>query len=275
MRKPLTMTKMMKLVMVSQNERRIYLDIYFWSPDRSLGLHSTKNKGKLRLESFRTSNKIHIIRTFNLKQSFLEKMPLPRKLSDLDAMLLSRFISNDTGNHELASTALKLLAVSRTHLGILELAWAVTLGTTQRVTTIDALGRLVDHQRVMALIHPFVAHVDFSDMKKHKVRLAHESVKEFIIKELTSHQPYRQDPALTGIDQVTFNQAIEGLEALALDICIRYLFLDDIGDRNLFSEVQMAIAELPQGFDLFNDNEGSVEYNPNCTWESWEEDMVH
>jgi hypothetical protein len=59
-----------------------------------------------------------------------------------------------------------------------------------------------------------------------------------------------------------------------LDICIRYLLLDEIGNRDLFSEEQVAIAELPQEVDLFDDNGEPAEYDPYCTWESWEEDMI-
>lgn len=36
----------------------------------------------------------------------------------------------------------------------------------------------------------------------------------------------------------------------------------------------MAIAELPHDDGLFGDNEGPVLYDPYCTWESWEENMV-
>ena len=59
-----------------------------------------------------------------------------------------------------------------------------------------------------------------------------------------------------------------------MDICIRYLLLNKIGNRDLFSEEQVAIGELPQESDLFSDDEGLVKYNPYCTWETWEEDMI-
>lgn len=36
----------------------------------------------------------------------------------------------------------------------------------------------------------------------------------------------------------------------------------------------MAIEELPQEFDLFNDNEDPTDYDPCCTWEAWEENMI-
>ncbi|KAG2004120.1 hypothetical protein GB937_009137 [Aspergillus fischeri] len=72
----------------------------------------------------------------------------------------------------------------------------------------------------MSLIHPFIARVDLKDLRA--------------------------------------RQQLEDLNAFILDICIRYLLLDDIDQRSLFSEEQMAIAELPQDDDLFNDNKEPV-----------------
>jgi hypothetical protein len=48
---------------------------------------------------------------------------------------------------------------------------------------VAALAKLVDHQRVISLIQLFVAYVDFGNVKKRQVRLVHQSVKEFIIRE--------------------------------------------------------------------------------------------
>jgi hypothetical protein len=100
------------------------------------------------------------------------------------------------------------------------IAWAVALGAAQKVvTTVAALAKLVDHQRVMSLIQPFVAHVDFSDVKKRQVRLVHQSVKEFVIREWASNRPGRQGPAISaGIDQALTHQRTESLEAGILDI---------------------------------------------------------
>ncbi|KAL3461694.1 hypothetical protein BJX64DRAFT_152655 [Aspergillus heterothallicus] len=50
--------------------------------------------------------------------------------------------------------------------------------------------------------------------------------------------------------------------------------MDDIGTRNLFSEEQVAIAELPQEVDLFVDDDKSIEYDPHCSWDTWEETMI-
>ncbi|KAJ5612711.1 hypothetical protein N7510_005905 [Penicillium lagena] len=200
---------------------------------------------------------------------FLENMPLSDKLSDLYDTLLSRCASDDPENEELGIIALKLLTVADRPFSILELAWAVALSMAQHVTTVDALATLVDHERVMSIIHPFVACPDFCDLKKYQVRLVHQSVKEYIIQKWASNNADLQRSApIPG-------QCFEKLEAFILDICIRYLLLDDIGERDLFSEELVAISELPQEVDLFTDSQESVEYNPYCTWEVWEEGMNH
>ncbi len=216
------------------------------------------------------------IRALGPMRLFLEEMPLPRQLSKLYDTLLSRCTSNDPENQKLARTALKLLAVTRRPLSILELAWAVALAAArQDVTTVAALAKLVDHQRVLGFIHPFITRIDCSDVMKRQVRLVHQSVKEYIIKDCTLNQPHLQGPAIRiATDQALVDQPIEHLEACILDICIRYLLLDDIGHINIFSDEQVAIDELPQEFDLFDDDKEPVEYDPRCTWEDWEANMI-
>ncbi|MCJ1398882.1 hypothetical protein MMC11_002083 [Xylographa trunciseda] len=216
------------------------------------------------------------IRALGPMRRFLDEIPLPGQLSKLYVTLLTRSTSNDTGNQELASIALKLLAVTRRPLSILELAWAVALSTAQQeVTTVAALDKLVDNQRVMSLIQPFITRIDFSDVRKRQVRLVHQSVREFIIDKLTGNWPRLQGSAiLTAINSASIDQRIESLESCFLNICIRYLLLDEIGNTDLFSAEQVAIEELPQEFDLFDDHGEPVEYDPYCTWEAWEENMI-
>ncbi len=178
------------------------------------------------------------IRALGSMQLFLEGIPLPGQLSKLYVNLLTRSTSNDPGNQELASIALKLLAVTRRPLSILELAWAVALSAAQQeVTTVATLAKLVDHQRVMSLIQPFIARIDFSDVRKRQVRLIHQSVKEFIIAELTLNWPRLQGSVIsTATDQASIGQRIESLEACILNICVRFLLLDEIGNTDLFFE---------------------------------------
>lgn len=99
-------------------------------------------------------------------------------------------------------------------------------------------------------------------------------MKKFIIEKWTPDKPDSQGPTLTKSDQMIVDQRLESLETFILDICTRYLLLDDIDNKDLFSAEQVAITELPQEFDLFSDNEEPNHYNRHCTWETWEEDMI-
>ncbi|KAJ8114354.1 hypothetical protein OPT61_g3749 [Boeremia exigua] len=201
---------------------------------------------------------------------FLKQMSLPEQLSELYTTLLSRNSSNDLENKELATIALTILAAAGRPLSIHELAWATALAAAQHdIETVAALAQLVDHQRVMSLIYPFIARVDFADLRKRQLRLVHQSVKEFIVRDWLY---------LKGINTSTAsNQAIapriESLEAFMLDICVEYLLLQEVGNIPLFSEEQIAIDELPQEVDLFSDQK-SFEYDVTWTWEVWEEDMI-
>lgn len=208
-------------------------------------------------------------------RTFLNDLPLPEQLTKLYITLFSRCTSNDTENQELASTALKLLAIAHRPLSILELSWACALGTAQQeVSTVAALGDLVDYQRLMSLIHPFIGRVDFSDVKKRQVQLIHQSVKEFIGDEFIFDNSCSQTPATsTATNQASLHKRIASLEPLMLDICSKYLQLDEIGTVDLFSEEQVAIQELPY-IDLVNDDRDPGDYDPYCTWEAWEKDKI-
>ncbi|TPX14511.1 uncharacterized protein E0L32_005475 [Thyridium curvatum] len=222
---------------------------------------------------------VRAIKAIGPMRAFLKRIPQPRQLSELYANLFSRYTSDDPENQRLASTALGILAVTRRPLSILELAWAVALGASHdTASTVDALADLVDHQRIMSLIQPFVAHVDFGDMTKRQVKLAHQSVKEFIIASwapdwsskpslVTSTPP----PALETVAQ----QHTQSLEGHLLATCIRYLLLPEINQINLFSEERLAIEELPQDPELFKENREPNDYDHYCSWEVWEASMVH
>ncbi|EAT86593.2 hypothetical protein SNOG_05529 [Parastagonospora nodorum SN15] len=201
---------------------------------------------------------------------FLKEMSLPGQLSKLYTTLLSRNSSNDPENEELAALALKLLSAACRPLSIQELTWAVALAAAQyEVRTVAALAELVDHQRVMSLIYPFVARVDFTDLRKRQVRLVHQSVKEFVVRDWSYLKGFNTSSA----SRQAIAPRIENLEAFMLDVCIKYLLLEEVGTVPLFSEEQIGIDELPQDFDLFSDRK-SFEYTVECTWEEWEEDMI-
>jgi ankyrin repeat protein len=186
--------------------------------------------------------------------------------------LLLRSSSNDPENQELAAVALKILAVASRPLSIQELAWAVALAAARdKIKTVADLAQLVDHQRVMSLIHPFITRTDFADIEKRQVQLVHQSVREFTIRKWA---PRHGSTTSSTLNQSITQYNIKYLEAFILDICVKYLLLAEIGSSPLFSEEQLAIDELPQDVDLFSDR-ASFEYDPHCAWESWEENMIH
>ncbi len=177
--------------------------------------------------------------------------------------------TNDPESDKLAIAALKILAIARRPLSILELGWAVAPGVTplNAITSVESLAALVDHQRVLRLSCPFVNtdNVDFGDVRKRQLnfKLVQPSAAEFIVGRRASGA-----------------HLSEILEAEILDICIRYLLLDPIGEVSLFSEDLAAIKELPQSANLFDDDDSDAEANNtagsvlNSTWEGYERDMA-
>nr|XP_023908622.1 uncharacterized protein LOC112020296 [Quercus suber]POF15586.1 hypothetical protein CFP56_48780 [Quercus suber] len=209
-------------------------------------------------------------------RDFLEKMPLPDKLSELYDNLLSRCTCDDRENQRLASTALKLLATARRPLSVLELAWAVAVATSDDgITTVAALTRLIDHQRILILIHPFIGRIDLDNVKKPQLRLVHQSVKEYVSTNRMVHQLTLSDSTIrTANVETLVDQSIDSPETLILETCMRYILLKDVDQIPIFTDVQLAIEELPQAVDLFTDRDEVVRYDPYCTWEVWEENMI-
>ncbi|CAG8948400.1 unnamed protein product [Penicillium salamii] len=186
------------------------------------------------------------IRTREAVEKFFKDVDtiLPKDLSSLYVELYFRYTLEDSTNEELASTALKALASARRPLSISELAWAVGLSTDPEVTTVEALGDPVDGETFMDLIRPFVLQVDSTDLKKHQVRLSHQSVNDFVLERwalfphLRGLVPSKHDPR--DLDP-RFGKANEFM----LNLCIRYLLLAEIDRRPLLEPLESAISELP------------------------------
>lgn len=217
------------------------------------------------------------IRAIGPMKKFLSDLPLPGELSQLYANLFARCTSDDPENKETASYALRILATARRPLSILELSWATILGTAPlALNTIASLSNLIDHERVLSLIHPFIARVDFSNLEARQIQLIHQSVKEFIVGGPVDWPslPLQTSSSETAPTDTLPIQQTECLERLLLHICTRYLGLEEVGATELFSETQVAIEALPQSMDLFSDNIPLAEYNPESSWEAYEEDMI-
>ncbi|KAK0703227.1 hypothetical protein B0T26DRAFT_876304 [Lasiosphaeria miniovina] len=69
-------------------------------------------------------------------------------------------------------------------------------------------------------------------------------------------------------------QRVEQLEAGILAISVSYL-LHEIGENNQLAEERLALEELPQDPDLFDNDHMPTEVSLYCSWEAWEEDTAH
>ncbi|QPC77852.1 hypothetical protein HYE68_008604 [Fusarium pseudograminearum] len=124
------------------------------------------------------------------------------------------------------------------------------------VTTVAELARRVDDQRVMSLIRPFISGVDFNDLKKRQVMVVHQSVKESVLNGLALTRPGLQNVEILPVGSPITSR----LENIILNVCVRYLLLDEINDAPLFSDEQVAVEELPQDMDLFSDDNGTAAF---------------
>lgn len=189
-------------------------------------------------------------------RAFLRDELPQSKLSDLYAGLFSQVIEDDEENAKLLADALEILAVVERPLSILELGWAVALKDTDvDATTVEDLADYVDSKRVLELVNPFIASVDFGDEKRHQVRVVHQSVRELVIQ-----SPPSQWSSLRTSAHVS-NEAAEQRRSelhgkLAQDSA-RYLLLDDLEDKNLFSEAQAWKQDVSSVFGglYFSDDE--------------------
>lgn len=198
-----------------------------------------------------------------------EQTALPERLSTLYATLILRLSSNDDENKAIINAALWILSSAKRPLSIQELAWGVTLAATPAdIKTITNLAELVDSARVITLIYPLVTGIDHADLKKRNIRLAHQSVKAFVDREWTRQQRLPKKSEWSVIDE-----PVESLEHYILDVCLDYLLLEEIGSITLFSDEQEALNELPPEADIFGEMDAS-DYDPHCTWETWEEGMI-
>ncbi|KAL4727903.1 hypothetical protein ACLX1H_004600 [Fusarium chlamydosporum] len=216
-------------------------------------------------------------RAYGRMKTFLNNMPQPQGLSKLYAGLFLRCAGESPETQNMAATAFEVLGTARRRLSILELAWAVALHTAPPdVTTVSEVAELVDHQSVIAVIEPFIAGIDPSDLTKRQVIVVHQSVKEFILNELASSRPRSQsmgEISAAGVE--TASSAVASrLESKTFNICVRYLLLEEINHVPLFSDEHIAVQELPQDLGIFSDNNDVDAYTVDCSWENWEEGII-
>ncbi|SPO00078.1 uncharacterized protein DNG_02930 [Cephalotrichum gorgonifer] len=201
------------------------------------------------------------INAYARMESFLKEIPLPADLSALYLKLFRQAVDGEDENERIATRALEILAVARRPLSILELGWALAIGDLpEDATKIQDVEDWVDVKRVLDLVQPLLSHIDFDDARKSQVRLAHQSLKVLILRSPPSGwADLKNLERMSEAERTHMGQRQSDLEARLLNVCVRYLLLDEFDNEgtHLFSEDQQeaqALAELPQGFGLFDDD---------------------
>ncbi|KAF2152107.1 hypothetical protein K461DRAFT_162341 [Myriangium duriaei CBS 260.36] len=215
-------------------------------------------------------------------QRFLDEMPLPKDLSGLYKDLFDQLTSGDERNEELIRAALKILAISRRPLSMLELVWAINLTMIgQNVTTVKSLEEDEDPGQILSLIAPFIDSNTSSDKvnnvpggtaqgnndsqtwKTRQIRLVHQSAKEFVHEFVYKEEQIGPASTKHSISQAQYIEAKEHLEAWMTGICVNYLLLDEIGDIDgILTSDETIMDELRQDFGLFDDVISVEEVNP-------------
>jgi len=198
---------------------------------------------------------------------FLQDIPLPENLEALYDKLFDRHTSGDDENKESLEMALKLLAAARRPLSILEISWAVALATQhdEAISNVASLEALAEPKRVLGFLQPFISHVDHDDEKTRQVKLAHLSVKDYVCSRYTRSSDGVRARSIESRKDETL--AAQHFEATMLDVCIRYLLLDEIDKTYIFTDDLLAPDVLRIDPSLFADAEGGA--MPLEPWEGY------
>lgn len=156
--------------------------------------------------------------------------------------------------------------MARRPLSLLELSWAVELGSpTSPPKSIETLAKYSDEMQIFKLLQPFLGPVRIADVKTLQVKLVHQSLKELILQsELTKWR----DAAIGEGHQsrLSQQQRRKELEGALLRLSVQYLLFDEFNELDIFSSQQRTaevLHELP-GFGVFDDSESNSSNESNA-----------
>ncbi|KAI0446340.1 hypothetical protein F4803DRAFT_504452 [Xylaria telfairii] len=184
--------------------------------------------------------------------SLLKRDIYDSELSQLYSKLFSRIATNSSLN-SLLCTALEILAVSKRPLTGLELQWALALSQPDRKKVISEINESAEVNSVkylLKLLQPFITKIDNEDPSKTRIRLVHDSVRELVLRSSPStweHLSKEENPT-----------RVFELEAKLLALCVEYLTLDEIDQKDLFDleqrDTQTFWDALPAGYTDSDDS---------------------
>ncbi|KAI0968730.1 hypothetical protein F4678DRAFT_464345 [Xylaria arbuscula] len=173
------------------------------------------------------------------------------ELSQLYGKLFSRIATTSTKKYVLC-TALEILAVAKRPLLSQELKWAIAFERDRKkvLSEIDKSVEKAPVKSVLSWLRPFISLIDDEDPAKSYVRLAHESIRELVLE---------SSPSSWGYLNMEGKPARRSeLEAKLLALCVEYLMLDEIDQKDLFNteqrDTQIFWDALPIGCADSDDN---------------------
>lgn len=186
---------------------------------------------------------------------FLKGQICYTELPGLYAKLFSHVTKESGTNERFLTEALEILAVAKRPLLVQELNWAVAmqLSPAGRKRVLAELEKSAKKSPVMSLLQPFIVCISDEDPAKSYVRLAHESIRELILESSPSKWEHLSNK-LKSTNTEYASRPIE-LEANILALCVEYLMLDEIDQKDLFSEDETDVSHFPfYGFPLNDTN---------------------
>ncbi|KAI1174483.1 hypothetical protein F4777DRAFT_381795 [Nemania sp. FL0916] len=182
------------------------------------------------------------------------------ELSELYGKLFSRITKESTVKLKpLLPTVLEILAVAKRPLLAQELRWAIALSqpVTKRVLSdIHNSAEDLPVKRALEVLQPFL-HIteDEKDPNKSYVRLAHASVRELVLQSSPASWEH-----LSNIEENPARRS--ELEATLSKLCVEYLMLDELDQKDLFNaeqrEIQILWDALPVGY--IDSDDGALDH---------------
>jgi len=163
----------------------------------------------------------------------LSRLPSSKGLAELYGKLFGKVCDGFVDNETLLQSALEILAVSRRPLTLEELAWAVFIVNPvgEDATTFLELDELANSVDLFSLVRPFITASISKDGKTTRLRLVHLSLKELL---LTA--PPSEWCSAEAVAKSKRPGRLGELDANLLQRCIKYLLLEECGERLLFPD---------------------------------------
>ncbi|KAI1749274.1 hypothetical protein F4782DRAFT_310342 [Xylaria castorea] len=199
------------------------------------------------------------------------------ELSGIYAKLFSHMTKRSNIREQTLTVALEILAVAKRPLLAQELKWAIAMQMSppdqkKDLAQLDESASKSPIASVLSILQPFIACISDEDPAKSYVRLAHESIRELVLE--CSPSNWKTLSMKEKLTYMAYAPRRSELEAKLLALCVEYLMLDEIDQKDLFNPEQLGAQDLgalpfadadfsdTDSDDTDSDNTGPVYYDP-------------